>query len=111
MPRVDFRIGNQTFDLACEEGEQERIQQLAVSLNERVIRLTQSLGKAPDALILAVTALMMEDEIRSMKEAKSSSFAAELEENNLRYLQQTIDEILNPVILHIESLAEKVENL
>ena len=114
MPKVRFNIGKQSFDLACEEGQEERIQQLAARLNERFMKLSASFTSAPDNMVLAVTALMMEDEIESMAEQYEQQSAENEEissESDPKALQQFVDDVVNPVAQHIEILAQRLEKL
>lgn len=108
MPRVDFNIGNQHYDLACEEGQQGRIRMLAKNIDGRFRLVAQSLVGAPDSLILAVTALMMEDEMRGLKEQKGH-LASQAQQNEA--LEHVIAEIIEPFSAQIEALAQRLEKL
>ena len=115
MPNVEFKVGNQKFDLMCDDGQQTQIRTLAHSLDTRVNELSKNLGSAPDNLILVVTALMMEDELQNLKNQKfqNQKLNAHLEANMLTPEQviQIIDDVVNPVVDHIEALAQKIERM
>ena len=63
MPKVDFQIGNQQYTLACDEGEQSRIHDLAQKLNTRFQAVESTFSGAGFQMVLAITALMMQDEL------------------------------------------------
>jgi cell division protein ZapA (FtsZ GTPase activity inhibitor) len=70
MPIVSFVLRNKVYNIACDDGEEERIKKLADSLNNRLNEMSKNFGSASDNVILAFTAITMEDEIFSMKNAK-----------------------------------------
>jgi cell division protein ZapA len=117
MATVDFQIGNKTYNIACDEGEQAKIRNLAESLNVRVDAISKTFSSASDNLIMVITALMMEDEIKSIKDSDSSnanlSLAGQSGESS-QEVQQKIDEgvaeAMAPVVDFIENLANRVEN-
>mgnify|MGYP001351800548 CR=1 FL=1 len=108
MATVDFTIGTETFQLACEEGQQARIKMLAKSLDTRFRSLSKTFTSAPNNTVLAITALMMEDEIRGLREKGSSSGNTSLHDDELA---KVIDQVISPVADHIEALAQKIETL
>jgi cell division protein ZapA len=113
MPNVEFKVGNQKFDLVCDEGQQMQIKMLAESLDNRVSELSRNLGSAPDTLILVAAALMMEDELQTLRQQSAANFRPALPKNTLTTEQvaQLIEGIVSPVTEHIETLAEKLETL
>ena len=118
MPKVEFKIGNQKFDLVCDEGQQARIRTLAKSVDTRVASLSKGFGSAPDTFILAIATLMMEDEIRSLREQIGGTPEAKMQKNNTEYadlqvkqIEKILEEIILPVSDYIEALAERIENM
>ena len=113
MPNVEFKVGNQKFDLVCDEGQQAQIKMLARNVDERVTKLGQSLGSAPDALLLVVSALMMEDELQSLRNQKPENNEKLSPESLLtpEEVERVVEEVVTPVALYIEALAEKIENM
>lgn len=113
MPNVDFKVGNQRFDLVCDEGQQDQIKKLAHSLDMRVTELSRNLGSAPDGLLLVVTALMMEDELQNLQKERPQDVSLDKTKNipANEDVIQIISEVVNPLIEHIEGLAEKIENM
>lgn len=113
MPVVEFTIANQKYDISCQDGQETRIRELALSVNRRVEKLASSLGKASDSMVVALTSLMMEDEINSLNEKLSNTNAL----NISPLTQQNIDEKVNTAVSdtldyvaqRIETLAQKLE--
>ncbi len=107
MPMVEFKIGDQKFELVCDEGQQGRIRMLARTLDARVQELSKSFRGAPDNLILAIAGLTMEDEIRSLKEVKPQI----TEDERDIQLHNLINEVIIPISERIDELAEMLEKL
>lgn len=116
MPNVEFKVGNQKFDLVCDEGQQAQIKMLARNVDGRVTKLAQTLGSAPDGLLLVVSALMMEDELQSLKNQKPESPEPSVQASDRGFLtseegKRVVEEVVTPVVDYIEALAEKIENM
>lgn len=114
MPTVEFKIANHTYELACADGEQERIRNLARGLNTRVESLAKTFSSASHSMILAITALMMEDEIRTLKEDKgipvvTPADRAQEAANQNDAINLAVAEAIEPIAQTIEMLANKLE--
>lgn len=93
IKRIDVKIGNNSYQLACEVGEEERLKYLVAKLSARTEMLFKANYGASDATILLMSALIAEDELDELK--------AKHKGNNFE------DEI----ITKIEMLANKVKDL
>jgi cell division protein ZapA len=74
MPQVAIQIANRTYELACGDGEQERVLQLAAYVDDKVCALRKQLPGAPEVKLLVFAALMLADESH---EARGIAKAAE----------------------------------
>lgn len=64
MPHVSVRINNRQYEIACAEGEEERLLSLATDLDECVLDLRRQIAGAPEIKLLVLGALMMADKAR-----------------------------------------------
>ena len=114
MPTVEFVIRNKNYSIACDEGEESRIDELAEALNVRVDAIAKTFSSASDSLIMAITAIMMEDEIRALKaedKTPQASIASVLsEEAQDDKLNVAIIDALEPITKYVETLANRIEN-
>jgi cell division protein ZapA len=62
MPQVSIQIANRTYELACGDGEQERVQQLAAYVDEKIGDLRKQMPGAPEVKLLVFAALLLADE-------------------------------------------------
>jgi len=112
MPNVEFNIGNKTYNINCDAGEEAHIGELAKSVDVRFNAITKTFGSASDSLIMAITALMMEDEIKNLKEngSNNKNTSSKSSEEQAQEINRTIINTLEPITKYIENLAKKVEN-
>ncbi|MFO1243126.1 MAG: cell division protein ZapA [Rickettsiales bacterium] len=63
MRHVEVNIRNHRFSLACDEGQEARLLQLADEVNSRAQNIALNQPKAKDAQIILMTCLMLADEL------------------------------------------------
>ena len=63
MPHFSVTINGRNYSLACEDGQQEHLGQLASHLKERVEELVDSVGQIGDARLLLMASLLISDEL------------------------------------------------
>lgn len=75
MPReVAIQIANRTYEFACGEGEEERVQELAAYVDEKVNELRRQMPGTAEVKLLVFAALLLAEESR---EARGIAKAAE----------------------------------
>lgn len=116
MATVTFTIGKHSYELACAEGEQEKIQNIAAKINSRISSLSGKFQSASDHMLLSITALIMEDEIESLKEQSESSGSLSLSKSINKSLSEdelndAVINIIEPVTKYIETLADSLEKV
>lgn len=75
MPReVSIQIANRTYEFACGEGEEGRVQELAAYVDEKVNDLRRQMPGTPEVKLLVFAALLLAEESR---EARGIAKAAE----------------------------------
>lgn len=68
MARVSITINNNTYEIACADGEEQHILDLAGVLDGRVGELVAAIGQAGEARLLAMAGLLMADELAELKD-------------------------------------------
>ena len=63
MGQAVLAISGRSYRISCRDGDEERIGRLGDELAARAERLTASLGTMPETQLLAMTALMLADEL------------------------------------------------
>ena len=63
MSQVNVTINGRQFRMACEDGQESHLQQLAKDLDERIAALRGQFGEIGDARLTVMAALMVADEL------------------------------------------------
>jgi len=63
MSHVNVTINGRQYRMACEEGQERRLLQLAESMEERISELRGKFGEIGDARLTVMAALMAADEL------------------------------------------------
>jgi cell division protein ZapA len=106
MPEVSVQIANRTYELACGDGEEERVQELAAYVDEKVADLRRQLPGAPEVKLLVFAALILADESR---EARGIAKAAETARASATDSAETLATALEDLITsRVDKMSKKV---
>lgn len=106
MSVVEVKIGSRNFQLACEDGQEESLRDLASKIDDRFELLAKQMRTHNDSLLLLMTALMAEDELQEcQKKLKSGVTDADYVEKK----EQEMAEVINTVSGYVESIIDKIE--
>jgi cell division protein ZapA len=67
MSHVTVTINGRQYRMACQDGEEDHLSELAAGLNERVDQLRISFGEIGDNRLVVMAALMVADELSEAK--------------------------------------------
>ena len=126
MPQVEIKIGGRSFEVACQEGEEQFLTSAAAMLDVEATALANQVGRMPESRMLLMAGLMLadrtaglEDKVREA-EGKIAQVQAELETAQAKGAQvERVEVPVMPVEVidtmaefaaRVESLAEEVEN-
>lgn len=62
MPLVNVMVNNRAYTIACDEGEEEHLKELAQHVDEKAREVLASVGQVGDARMLLMAALLIADE-------------------------------------------------
>ena len=63
MAQITSTIAGRQFRLACEDGQEEHLQELAKDIDQRIISLRRKFGEIGDTRLTVMAALMVADEL------------------------------------------------
>ena len=63
MGQVSITLNDRVYRLVCDDGEEDRLVELATYVKDKVAHLTAELGHAGDERLLLMAALMIADEL------------------------------------------------
>ncbi|MBY0321003.1 MAG: cell division protein ZapA [Reyranella sp.] len=106
MPEVSVQIANRNYELACGDGEEARVQELAAYVDEKVTELRRQLPGTPEVKLLVFAALILADESR---EARGIAKAAESARASATDSAETLATALEDLITsRVDKMSKKV---
>lgn len=115
MAEVDFTIGNKSYTLACQEGEERLLKRAAAMLDAEAQQILSQAGRMPEPRLLLLAGLMLADRTSSLEDKAT---AAERELSRLKTNPQKVEvpvvpssvgEALAELAARAEALAQKAE--
>ena len=67
MSVVTLKIAGYSYKIACQDGQENHIQELSEYLNEKATKLTSSIGYIPENQLLAMVSVLVAQELFSAK--------------------------------------------
>ncbi|HZP99059.1 MAG TPA: cell division protein ZapA [Reyranella sp.] len=68
MPQVSIQIANRTYEFACGAGEEQRVQELAAYVDEKINALRRQMPPGtPEVKLMVFAALLLADESREAR--------------------------------------------
>ena len=104
MAQVDVSVNGQSYRIACEDGQEDRLVDLAAMVDEKVIGLVNQIGQVGSNRLLVMAALVIADELVDLKNEAGS--LQELRDNTN---QQDTVLALQEITKRIENIADQVE--
>ena len=106
MPQVAVRIANRTYDLACGEGEEDRVRELATYVEEKVSFLQKQIPGAPEIKLMVLAALLLAEESREARTAaRAAQTASETAVDKAETLASTLEELITA---RVDKMQKKV---
>ncbi len=103
MPIVTIKLHNKSFQLACNEGAEEQLFNLAKLLNERIEEVKKGSPAASFELSLVITALDLQEQVQILS-AHNKNIAGE----KVDYEEEKLAETLSTIASYLESIAQKI---
>ncbi len=127
MPEVEITIGGRSFDVACQEGEEQFLHSAARMLDTEAQVLAQQVGRIPEARMLLMAGLMLADKTAGLEdklresEDRAAAYLSELraikdapppepERIEVPVVPTDVTESLQEIAARAEALARDVED-
>ncbi len=104
MAQVDVSVNGQSYRIACEDGQEDRLVDLATMVDEKVLELVNQIGQVGSNRLLVMAALIIADELVDLKNESGS-----LQEQKDNTNQQDTVLALQEITKRIEHIADQVE--
>ena len=73
MSEVNVTINGRVYGIACDEGQQQRVLDLAKYVDARLREIAQAGAASNEAHLLVLTSIIMADEVFDLKEGRDSN--------------------------------------
>jgi cell division protein ZapA len=101
MAQVDVTINDRSYRIACDDGQDGHLIQLAQYVDNRVQELVSSVGQVGDARLLVMASLLIADELsETLTTLNNQSGTPQDDSPTMEHVAQTM-----------ESLAERIERI
>ncbi len=107
MAEVDIRVNGRDYRVTCEDGQEERLNQLAAYYDRHVTDLASELGQIGDARLMLLSALTICDELF---EAKTR--ATDMEQATDALTPETLggaSRAIDAAVVRVEEIAERLD--
>jgi cell division protein ZapA len=98
MAQVKLSVGNRSYDLACPDGQEPRLEMLAGMLDSKAREAEQVVGSANEARQLLLAGLLLADELSDLRAGAPDPGKAAM--------ARTLEQLAG----RMESLAERLEH-
>lgn len=71
MAQVEIRVNGRDYKVTCDDGQEQRLQQLAAHFDRHVTQLSDELGQIGDSRLMLLSALTVCDELFEARERAS----------------------------------------
>lgn len=118
MAEVNLIIDGRTYGVACDDGQERRVQQLGGYIDQRLREIANGSGTSNKAQLMILTALLLADEVFDLRDNLTK--AANTNNEPVQYIQQEPETIVyegltsedeEGVTSAIGKLAARIENL
>ena len=111
MPLVNVMVNNRAYTIACDDGEEEHLRELAATVDAKTREVLSSVGQVGDTRLLLMAALLIADEHHGGKtddhHAEHQSLRAELEAK-AKLAEEESAAALDRASARLESLAAQL---
>lgn len=101
MAQVDVVINDRSYRIACDDGQDLHVTELANYVDSRVQELVSSVGQVGDARLLVMASLLIADELSETMTAL----------NNRKASQEDNSPTMEHVAQTMENLADRIERI
>lgn len=67
MAHVSVTVNGRSYEISCDDGEEDHLFRLAQQVDSRVASLVASVGQVGDALLLLLASLLMADQVEELQ--------------------------------------------
>ena len=102
MAQIHVDINNKSYPLACADGDEDRLTQLAAYVDSKAKELSEKLGHVAESRLLLMVAILIADELQDALEGTGAQGVLG------GYSQDDLAMIIHEVASEVEGIADKL---
>lgn len=91
MAQVAVTVNGKTFEIACDDGQEQRVAELSREIDRRVAALASSIGQVGENRLLLLAGLMIADELSEARASLNRLEAAQADGQDQAELAERLD--------------------
>ena len=103
MPEVTIHIGGRSFEVACQDGEEQFLQSAAKMLDDEAQALAAQIGRLPETRMLLMAGLLLADKTADYRDRLSTA------EQEIKSLKSELDQKRHATAQPSEPVVERFE--
>ena len=111
MGQVALTVNNRTFTIACEDGQEERLEKLAAYVDERVQNIAEAGVVRTSSDLMSLTAILLADELLEAQDNAPQSGNQDNSEDFAKKLQDALNKQEAEYAKQVDALTDSVEKL
>jgi cell division protein ZapA len=112
MPLVNVMVNSRAYTIACDEGEEAHLKELATLVDEKAREVLQSVGQVGDVRMLLMAALLIADEHNELAaKAEAGAEAANASSGERQSLHLRAEQAEGQAADILEGAAKKMEDI
>ena len=113
MAIVNISIRNCSYQIACNDGEEEHLKNLANRVSQKVDKLAFSYARSSDSLLLLIAALNNENDLEELRRKRVQLPLVDKNDQEKKSLasDNLVAEALDAISEYVENLARKLNNI
>ena len=110
MPLVNVMVNSRAYTIACDEGEEEHLKELAAHVDAKAREVLGSVGQVGDARMLLMAALLIADERHELS-GKPQPGTASVKDTERHSLHLRAEQAEGAAADALESAAKRLEDI
>ena len=107
MAQVDVVINGKSYNVVCDDDQEDHLLQLAGYVDQRVQDLVNSVGQVGDARLLVMASLLISDELSEIYAKKTKN--NNIESTSQLLVEQKLVKVINDLAQRIEEIADTLD--
>ncbi|MBK8907331.1 MAG: cell division protein ZapA [Rhodospirillales bacterium] len=108
MGQVAVTVNGRSYEIACDDGQEDHLVRLAGDIDQRVRGLVTSIGQVGEARLLLMAGLLIADELSDVRAHVLEPTADDENARSIRAIEDAISADIDALAQKIEAIASRL---